>query len=76
MAPRRRCNKSVAGYCGVRHWDSDRYGAEITVDRERVRLGTFDTPELVVWRFGRQKRDLNFPEVQSRQEAEFLAPEV
>jgi hypothetical protein len=76
MAPRRRCNKSVAGYCGVRHRDSDRYGVEITVDRERVWLSTFDMPKLVVWRFGRQKRDLNFPEVQSRQEAEFLASEV
>jgi hypothetical protein len=32
--------------------------------------------DAAVWRFGRQKRDLNFPEVQSQQEAEVLAPEV
>jgi hypothetical protein len=67
LAPRRRRNKSVAGYCGVRHRDSSRYGAEITVDRERVWLGTFDVLELAAraynaaaWRFGQQKRDLNF----------------
>jgi hypothetical protein len=81
MAPRRCCNKSVASYYGVRHRDSGRYGAEITVDRERVWLGTLHTPELTTrvydaatWRLGRQKRDLNFPKEQSRHEAEFLAP--
>jgi hypothetical protein len=83
MAPRRRRNKSIAGYCGVWHRDSGRYGAEITIDRERVWIGTFNMPELavcaydaVVWRFGQHKRDFNFLEVQSQQEAEFLAPEV
>jgi hypothetical protein len=83
MAPRRRCNKSVAGYYGVRHRDPSHYGAEITVDRERVWLSTFDTPELsaraydaAAWRFDWHKRDLNFLEVQSWQEAEFLAHEV
>jgi hypothetical protein len=51
--------------------------------KKRVWLGTFHTLELIArayaaatWRFGWQKRDLNFPEVQSRQEAEFLAPKV
>jgi hypothetical protein len=83
MAPRWHRNKSVAGYCGVRHQDSGRYGAEITIDRERVWLSTFNMPKLTAhaydaaaWRLGRQKRDLNFSEVQSQQEAEFLAPEV
>jgi hypothetical protein len=32
--------------------------------------------DTAAWRFGWQKRNLNFPEVQSQQEAEFLAPEV
>jgi hypothetical protein len=70
MAPWRRCNKSVAGYCGVLHRDSGRYEAEIPIDRERVWLSTFDTSGLAVcaydtaaWRFDRRKRDLNFLKV-------------
>jgi hypothetical protein len=77
-------NKSIAGYCSVQHQDFGRYGAEITVDQERVWLGTFDMPNLstraydstAAWKFGWQKRNLNFSKVQSRQEAEFLAPKV
>jgi hypothetical protein len=83
MAPHRCHNKSFVGYWGVWIQDSGRYGVEITFDRERVWLSTYDTSELAIcaydaasWRFGRQKRDLNFLEVQSRQEAEFLALEV
>jgi hypothetical protein len=83
MAPRRRHNKSFVGYWGVWHQDSGRYRVKITFDRERVWLSTYNTSELAIcaydtasWRFSRQKRDLNFLEVQSRQEAEFLAPEV
>ena len=48
-----------------------------------VILSIFDTHELVarayhgaVWRFGRPKTGLTFPDVESRQEAECLAPEV
>jgi hypothetical protein len=44
-------------------------------------LGTYDAPELVTraydvaaWHFRRLHRDLNFPDVQSIEEAKFLAP--
>jgi hypothetical protein len=44
-------------------------------------LGMFDSPEeaartcdVIAWRLGRPRRELNFTDVESVQEAEFLAP--
>lgn len=80
MAPRVR---SSTGFRGVRLRLSGRWSAEITQNSVRWWMGTFDAPELAagafdvaVWRFGRPRAELNFPDVRSLQEAEFLAPEV
>ncbi|KAK1606653.1 hypothetical protein QYE76_030326 [Lolium multiflorum] len=47
----------------------------------RLTLGTYNTPELAaraydaaVWRFRWLRRDMNFPDVESLEEAELLAP--
>ena len=71
----------MSGVIGVGHRPSGRWAAEITVDGHRWWMGTFDTAELAAraydaaaWRFGRPRSELNFRGVQSREEAEFLAP--
>jgi hypothetical protein len=55
--------------------------AELRTGGFRLMLGMYDTPELAaraydtaVWHFRHPRRDLNFPDVQSIKEAEFLAP--
>jgi hypothetical protein len=47
----------------------------------QLTLGTYNTPKLAAraydaaaWRFGRPQRDMNFSNVESLEEAEFLAP--
>ncbi|KAK1669998.1 hypothetical protein QYE76_058157 [Lolium multiflorum] len=74
MPPRRR---GASGFRGVRVRPSGRFYAEI-------RVGGFhlnNMPELAAraydaaaWRFRRPRRDMNFPDVESLEEAEFLAP--
>jgi hypothetical protein len=60
---------------------SSRYALEITCDRKRVWLGTFDSLKqaaqayTAAWRFDHLKRELNFSDAESQKE-EFLAPEV
>ena len=68
---------------GVRIRESGRYAAEITCDGRRRWLGTYDMPEnaaraydIVAWRLGRSRYDLNFPLCPNIEEAEFLAPRV
>jgi hypothetical protein len=75
MPPRRR---GSSGFRGVCECPNSTYYAELRIGGFRLTLGTFDAPELAaraydtaVWRFPR--RDLNFPEVESLEEAEFLA---
>jgi hypothetical protein len=61
---------------------SSRYALEITCDRKRVWLGTFDSLKqaaqayTAAWRFDHLKRELNFSDAESQKEEEFLAPEV
>ena len=50
------------------------------MDGQRWYMGTFDTTEIAArafdaaaWRFGRPCAELNFLDVESREEAEFLA---
>ncbi|KAK1645340.1 hypothetical protein QYE76_063145 [Lolium multiflorum] len=76
MPPRRR---GSSGFRGVRVRPSGRFYAEIRAGG--FTLGTYNTPELAAraydaaaWRFRRPRRDMNFPDVESLEEAEFLAP--
>ena len=62
---------------------SGRYAAEISFKRRREWLGTFSTADhaarvyaAAAWRVGRPKSDLNFPEVETLQEAEWLEREA
>ncbi|KAK1609988.1 hypothetical protein QYE76_033661 [Lolium multiflorum] len=75
MPPRRR------GFRGVRVRPSGRFTAEIRAGGFRLTLGTYNTPEeaaraydAAAWRFRRPGNDMNFPDVESLEEAEFLAP--
>ncbi|XP_051221617.1 uncharacterized protein [Lolium perenne] len=78
MPPRRR---SASGNRGVRARPSGRFHAEIRSGEERIRLGTFDTAheaawayDAVAWRLGRSRRQMNFHDVCTREQAEQLVP--
>ncbi|XP_051230160.1 ethylene-responsive transcription factor 5-like [Lolium perenne] len=78
MPPRRR---SASGYRGIRARPSGRFDAEIRSGEERIRLGTFDTAhevarayDAVAWRLGRSRRQMNFHDVWTWEQAEQLAP--
>ncbi|KAK1630300.1 hypothetical protein QYE76_004615 [Lolium multiflorum] len=78
MPPRRR---GASGFRGVRVRPSGRFTAEIRAGGFRLTLGTYNTPELAAraydaaaWRFRRPGHNMNFPDVESLEEAEFLAP--
>jgi hypothetical protein len=68
--------RGSSGFRGVRTRPNDIYYAEF-----RDTLGTYDASELAAcaydaatWRFHRRRHDLNFPEVESLEVAELLAP--
>jgi hypothetical protein len=74
-----RCRSSV--FRGIRARPNGTYYAELHVGGFRLTLGMYDTPKLVAcaydaaaWHFWRPRRDLNFPDVQSIEEAEFFSP--
>ncbi|KAK1677178.1 hypothetical protein QYE76_038026 [Lolium multiflorum] len=78
MPPRRR---GSSGFRGVRARPNGRFYTEMRADGFRLTLGTYNTPELAAraydvaaWRFRRLQRDMNFPDVESLEEAKFLAP--
>jgi hypothetical protein len=69
------------GFHGVRAWPNGTDYAELRAGGFRLTLGTYDTPELAAgtydaaaWHFRRPRRDLNFLDVQSIEEFEFLSP--
>jgi hypothetical protein len=77
--PRRRRESSV--FRGIRARPNGTFYVEIRDGGFRLTLGTYDTPELAtcvynaaMWRFRHLRRDLNFLEVESLEEAEFPAP--
>jgi hypothetical protein len=70
------CRHGSSGFRGIRARPNGTYYAEF-----RVILGTYNASELAAraynaaaWRFNRPRRDLNFPEVESLEVAELLAP--
>ncbi|XP_073355541.1 ethylene-responsive transcription factor ERF110-like [Aegilops tauschii subsp. strangulata] len=73
MPPRRR---GVSGYCGVRTRPCGTLSAEIRSGDMRLGLGTFDIAheaarayDTTAWRLRRSRRDMNFPEVPTRERA-------
>jgi hypothetical protein len=78
MPPRRR---GSSGFRGVRARPNGTYYAELRAGGFCLALGTYDAPKMAaraydaaMWHFRRRWRDLNFSEVESFEEAEFLAP--
>ncbi|KAK1661685.1 hypothetical protein QYE76_049844 [Lolium multiflorum] len=74
-------HRGSSGFRGVRARPNGRFYAEMRAGGFRLTLGTYNTPELAAraydaaaWRFRRPRRDMNFPDVESLEEAEFLAP--
>jgi hypothetical protein len=68
------------GFRCVQARPNDTYYAELRVGVFRLTL-MYDAPELAVraydaaaWRFQHPRRDLNFPDVESLEEAEFFTP--
>jgi hypothetical protein len=78
MPPRRH---SSSGYRGVRARPNGTFYAEIRSGDERIGLRMFETAheaarayDAVAWRLGRSRREMNFDDVWTRQQAEALAP--
>ncbi|KAK1698178.1 hypothetical protein QYE76_014875 [Lolium multiflorum] len=70
-----------SGFRGIRAHPNGTFYAEIRAGGFRVTLGTFNTPEMAAraydaaaWRLRRPRHDLNIQDVESMEEAEFLAP--
>ena len=77
MPPRRRGN---SGYHGVRARPSGSFSAEIRSDEMRLGLGTFDTAhdaarlyDATAWLLRRSRREMNFPNMATRELAHELA---
>ncbi|CAM0944047.1 unnamed protein product [Alopecurus aequalis] len=66
-----RSPKSSPGFLGVRQRPSGHFTAEITTNRARWWIGTFDSAES--WRFCWPRVEMNFPK-ETQETAEFLVP--
>ncbi|XBH76728.1 hypothetical protein VPH35_103321 [Triticum aestivum] len=81
MAPKK-TPKGKSGFFGMRAKSSENFGLEFSDAGQRRWLGTYPIADeaaraygVVVWRAGRPKMDLNFPEVESQAVAEWLVPQ-
>jgi hypothetical protein len=80
MPPRQGHPVGATGYCGITARVYDMFVDYIYVARQRVWLGMFRTEEAActydaaVWRFGHARSGLNFPDIETVEEAQFLAP--
>ena len=80
--PPRKTPKGKRRFFGVRAKPSGNYGAEFSDADRSFWLGTYPTTheaarayDVAVWRAGRPKKDLNFPETETKAAAEMLVPE-
>jgi hypothetical protein len=79
MPPRRH---SASSFKGVRPRPNGLFYAELCTAGFRLTLGTYNSPEeaaraydAAAWRIGRPRRKMNFPEMESLEEAQFLMPQ-
>lgn len=82
MSPRRHPRSSTV-FHNVRHRGSGRYLAEIMQDGMQYWLDTYDGLEVAArtfdkawWHLGWPKRDLNFPMIETQDDAEFVGSEI
>ncbi|SPT16417.1 unnamed protein product [Triticum aestivum] len=71
----------ASDFRGVRERRSGAFSSEIWFGEKRLSLGTFDTAEeaahaydAAAWRLRRPRREMNFPDVSTSQQAQDLAP--
>ncbi|XP_020147649.1 uncharacterized protein [Aegilops tauschii subsp. strangulata] len=81
MAPKK-TPKGKSGFFGVRAKPFRKFGVEFSDAGRRWWLDTYPTADdaaraydMAVWRAGRPKTDLNFPEIESQAVAEWLVPQ-
>ncbi|VAI90230.1 unnamed protein product [Triticum turgidum subsp. durum] len=81
MAPKK-TPKSKSGFFGVRQKPSGNWGVEFSDAGRRWWIGTYPSAheaacayDVAVWRAGRPRVHLNFPEIESRVETEMLVPQ-
>ncbi|KAF7039336.1 hypothetical protein CFC21_049350 [Triticum aestivum] len=81
MAPKK-MPKGKLGFFGVRQKPSGNFGVEFTDAGRRWWIGTYPSAheaarayDVAVWRAERPRSHLNFPEIESRAEAEMLVPQ-
>ncbi|KAI4993680.1 hypothetical protein ZWY2020_007993 [Hordeum vulgare] len=74
--------KRKTGFFGMREKPSGNYVAEFTNAARSFWLGTYPTVheaacayDVAVWRAGRPRKDLSFPEIETKAAAEMLVPE-
>nr|XP_020162103.1 leucine-rich repeat extensin-like protein 5 [Aegilops tauschii subsp. strangulata] len=80
-APPRKALKSKTGFFGVWAKPSGNFKVEFSDTGRRFWLGTYPTVheaalayDVAVWRVGRPRNDLNFPEIETQADAELLVP--
>ncbi|XP_020188495.1 uncharacterized protein [Aegilops tauschii subsp. strangulata] len=64
----------ASDFRGVRERRSDAFSSEIWFGEKRLILGTFDTAEEAAWRLLRPRREMNFPDMSTSQQAQDLSP--
>ena len=81
MAPKK-TPKGKSGFFGVRQKPSGNWGVEFSDAGRRWWIGTYPSAheaarayDVAVWRAERPREHLNFPEIESRVEAEMLVPQ-